>query len=269
MDSIESGLSIASVSVITVNFNTSKDVHRTIRSVLKQDYPFEWVIVDGGSSDESGENLRNVLRPNDRFVSEPDRGIADAFSKALRMASGEAVIFMNAGDEFADNSALSRLVEAWDRTKYRWVTGTAVVCRADGAELYTRFRGKVSDPWSLVRKGCRVFHQATIAERTLFTDYGDFDPSYRTSMDYDLWLRWMAHGCLPQVVDVVVCRYRVGGVSSDVRQRHREEKRSRLTHGFKLSAWQEWKLSTIAMLKHYLRYIAGPVFYRIKERLRW
>jgi glycosyltransferase len=257
-----------SVSIITIAVNCRPFARRTIISLLAQTHAFEWVVVDGGSHDGTAEELRQSIRSGDKMISEPDRGIADAFNKAIRMATGDVLLFMNAGDEFASPTALADLIASWDGG-HRWITASAEVCTEDGRVLYTRIRDTAADPLRLVRLGCRIFHQATAVERSLFAEHGDFNAAYRTSMDYELWLRWIEAGHLPQVVNNVVCRFRVGGASSAVLRRLHEERRARAAHGFSLGRWQETRLSAIALLKHGLRGIAGPLAYKCKEFLSW
>ena len=260
---------VPTISVITINRNTGHDVQRTIASVLGQDIPFEWVVVDGASSDDSITALRAALRPGDRCLSEPDRGISDAFNKGIQLASGDAVIFMNAGDEFASPEALRLLRDAWLVDRHDWITGTAQVIHPDGRILFRRSPRTHGDTWHLVRHGCRVFHQATLARRKLFLEYGGFDESFRIAMDYELWLRWMVRGRHPQVVDVTVCRYRTGGVSGNVRRRFAEDRRARAAYALINPLATDARLWSVAMLKSALGSNMGPWAYRMKERLGW
>lgn len=263
------GAVFPSLSVITVNLDGGPSVGRTIASLRGQGHPFEWVVVDGGSGDGSGEALRAALRPGDRFVSERDRGISDAFNKGLALASGEAVLFMNAGDAVASPDALGRLLAAWDHRRWSWATGSAQVLDANGRVLFSRPMDVGQDPRELVRRGCRIFHQATVARRESLLAAGGFDLSYRISMDYDLWLRLLARGEPPQLVDVVVCRFHTGGASGAVRRRLQEERRARAAHGCANSWWSDTRLAAIARLKEWAAPAAGPLAYRLKERLRW
>lgn len=258
-----------SVSVITINRNTGDTVRRTIASIHSQTYPCEWVVVDGASNDESIDVLRQSIRAGDRLISEPDRGISDAFNKGLHLATGEAVIFMNAGDEFAAPDALANLVAAWDRTRHSWITGTAMVVRGDGQVIYRRPNRQPADPRVLIRNGCRVFHQATLADRRLLIGIGGFDLTYRLVMDYDLWCRLLQAGHVPQVVDVTVCRYGIGGVSGNAIRRVAEERRARAAHGLANPPWRDCWLAAVARLKAVLRGRVGNWAYRLKERLGW
>jgi hypothetical protein len=106
-------------------------------------------------------------------------------------------------------------------------------------------------------------------DRRLFAEHGGFDESYKTSMDYELWLRWMKSGIFPQQVPVVVSRYRTGGISGDVRRRFAEERRARHMHGMDNGACRDLWLGSVVGLKRAMSGMAGPGLYRLKERLRW
>lgn len=101
------------ITVATVVFNGRRDIARTIESVLGQDHAHvEYVIVDGGSSDGTQDVVRGFGAAIDLFVSEPDHGVYDAMNKAVDLASGEFILFMNCGDVFAGPTAISDLLAA-------------------------------------------------------------------------------------------------------------------------------------------------------------
>ena len=100
----------ASVSVITVCYQAAEPLQKTILSVRQQYYqPLEFIVVDGGSTDGTRDIISRHQDIITRWVSEPDRGIYDAMNKGVSMATGEWVIFMNAGDTFAANDVLLRI----------------------------------------------------------------------------------------------------------------------------------------------------------------
>ncbi len=87
------------VSIITIAFNVKDDLEKTIKNVLSQDYKnVEYIIVDGGSKDGSADILRQYDQDISRWVSEPDKGIYDAMNKGIKLATGDFLWFMNAGD---------------------------------------------------------------------------------------------------------------------------------------------------------------------------
>lgn len=257
------------ISVITINYNTGLAVERTIASVLGQTAAFEWVIIDGGSSDGSRAALRAALRPGDHYVSEPDRGIGDAFNKGLALAGGDWVLFMNAGDAFADPGALATLADVWDG-KARWIAGRAQVVHEDGRPVFVRRDSPVVDPRSLVQHGNRIFHQAVLAQRSLLTELGGFATALRVSMDYDLWVRWIAAGHAPQLITSEICQFRLGGTSADTVLRYREELGVRRLAGLVNPHLVEVRLALVARLKSWTpSWVRWPFMYRLKERLRW
>jgi GT2 family glycosyltransferase len=256
------------ITVITINRNSGTDAARTVASLRSQRLDSQWVVIDGGSDDGSELILRRSLRPIDCMISEIDHGIADAFNKGLRLASGDAVLFMNAGDEFASPDSLVDLMQAWDRRRHRWIIGAGDILREDGAVLFRRrYTHAPPDPLSLVRRNCRIMHQAVLAERSLFTEHGGFDESFRIAMDYELWIRWLTRGLVPQMVDVPVCRFHRGGASGDPMRNHAENRRAREMHGIGNGPMLETALAGLAWLKGRIRGRYGRWTYKLKERL--
>ena len=102
--------SLPLISVITVCYQAAEPLEKTILSVRQQYYqPLEFIVVDGGSTDGTRDIIARHQDIITRWVSEPDRGIYDAMNKGVSMATGEWVIFMNAGDTFAANDVLLRI----------------------------------------------------------------------------------------------------------------------------------------------------------------
>ena len=108
----------AKISVITVCYQAVKTIAATIQSVLEQtDADMEYVIVDGGSTDGTLDRIRAVSDSRIQLISERDQGIYDAMNKGVRLCSGEYVIFINAGDLFADREVLHTAGQAMGRGK--------------------------------------------------------------------------------------------------------------------------------------------------------
>lgn len=100
------------ITVVTVARNVCQALRQTMDSVLQQDYEnVEYIVVDGASTDGTVSMLESVDCPYLKWISEPDSGIYNAMNKAIGMATGEYVIFMNAGDLFAGDDVLSRVFE--------------------------------------------------------------------------------------------------------------------------------------------------------------
>lgn len=257
------------ISVITINRNTGDTVRPTIASLRAQTHlEVEWVVIDGASTDVSLELLRGAVRPGDVFLSEPDRGISDAFNKGIARATGEAILFMNSGDEFAGPDSLADLARAWDRGRHRWIVGAGDILAVDGTLLFRRsWPGPPRDPFSLVRTNCRIIHQTVLADRGLFAELGPYREDFKVAMDYELWIRWLKAGHIPQVCQVPVCRFHRGGASGDPLRNHREFRKARALHGMLNGVFGEGMLQALAWTKGRIRGRYGRWLYRLKERL--
>ena len=258
------------VSVITVALNPGSALLRTLQSVSQQDYtPFEWLIIDGGSTDGSLNEYAKYADRISRLVSEHDNGIADAMNKGWRASRGEAVVFLNAGDAFADATVLSRLVLNWDRTRFEWATGGAIFHSAKGKELYTRILDSTLSPAGLVQRRCQIAHASSIVKRGVFERHGGFDTSFRSSIDYELWLRLISRCVYPQLLPFPVARFYAGGASAQVIRRCREDARARRQHGMGNGFLFESWLTTVAHVKHLLQPLRQTrIALSLKEKLR-
>ena len=99
------------ISVVTVCYNAADTIEKTMLSVLNQTYhDIEYIIIDGGSTDGTVEIIRKYADRIAYWVSEPDKGIYDAMNKGIKVATGEWINFMNAGDEFVDEGVIEKLV---------------------------------------------------------------------------------------------------------------------------------------------------------------
>ena len=97
-------------SIITINFNHADGLENTIQSVINQTcHDYEFIIIDGGSSDGSVDVIRKYKENINYWVSEPDGGIFPAMNKGTRQAHGDYCIYMNSGDTFYDNNVLEKV----------------------------------------------------------------------------------------------------------------------------------------------------------------
>lgn len=178
-------------SVITVTYNAAAVLEDTIQSVITQTYHHvEYIIVDGGSTDGT---LDIVAQYRDRIatvVSEPDKGLYDAMNKGMRLATGDYLCFLNAGDSFHEDDTLQSIAHS--------LTGSALpdviygqTELVDSEGHFVRMR-RLSAPehlnWKSFRQGMLVCHQAFFAKRALAEPY---DLRYRFSADFDWCIRVM------------------------------------------------------------------------------
>lgn len=179
-------------SVITVCYNAQATLEDTIQNVIAQTYHHvEYIIVDGASKDRT---LSIINRYRDRIttvVSEPDKGLYDAMNKGLRLATGDYVCFLNAGDSFHEDDTLQQMVHTLrELTELPDVLyGETALVDAEGHFVrMRRLQAPEHLTWHSFRQGMLVCHQAFFAKRTLAEPY---DLRYRFSADFDWCIRIM------------------------------------------------------------------------------
>ena len=196
------------VSVITATFRALPALERTVASVAAQDFgSVEHVVVDGGSDDGTREFLAS-RGDRVRWVSEVDHGIADALNKGVRMARGEWIIVLQAGDTFVDEGSLGMAVRHLDESA---MVGFGVLSRlADGSRRLLKAR-----PFSVLTE-LRVVnpHQGLFCRRAVFERIGLFDEAIPIGMDYDHLLRAKRAGFDLKVRPEVVAVMPADGISS-------------------------------------------------------
>jgi glycosyltransferase involved in cell wall biosynthesis len=201
-----------SFSIVTPCLNARATIAETLQSVRDQRYePLEHVIVDGGSTDGTLELLPGA--PGVRYVSEPDRGLSDAFNKGVRMARNDVVGWLNADDVYLPG-ALQRVAEAFERRPDAlWATGSCLIIDGDGNEIrrgVTRYKDALLKRWSfpLFLTQNFISSPATFIRREAFDLVGGFEERFRYSMDYDVWLK-LGRRSAPIVIDEPLACFRM------------------------------------------------------------
>lgn len=179
-------------SIITVTFNAEKFLERTIQSVLAQTYPrIEYILVDGASKDGTLAIVENYAPRIDKWVSEPDAGLYDAMNKGMKMASGDYICFLNAGDSFYEPETLQKMVgsiQSQSELPDVLYGHTALVDELGHFKRMRRLAPPEKLTWKSFKQGMLVCHQAFFAKRTIAVD---FDLKFRFSADQDWCIRIM------------------------------------------------------------------------------
>lgn len=228
---------IPEVTVVIGVKNGAVALQRCLDSIAAQDFPSrETIVVDAASTDGTLEVLERNAREGkiDGFVSEPDRGIYDAWNKAVRRSRGRWISFLGCDDAYHDAGALRALVQAGNAAagRSRVVYGRINRVTADGVLVET-----IGIPWERARDpflaGVNIPHPGTLHHREMLEAHGLFDASYRIAGDYNLLLSELPERP-PAFVDRVVLDMGFGGMSSrpgNIYVALCEVKRARMAHG--------------------------------------
>jgi glycosyltransferase involved in cell wall biosynthesis len=198
------------LSIVTPSLNQGAFIERTIRSVLDQGYPnLEYVIVDGGSSDETVEIIRRYEDRLAWWVSEPDEGQTDAINKGIERTSGEIVAYINSDDYYLPG-AFERAVEAFGRTDRKWVAGASLdAFEGTGPSRIFRpvapldQRGPLQgrQRWILGPLPWHVPQPSAFWRRELFERHGLFRRDMHYAFDAEFMVRLAFAGEFPLVLD--------------------------------------------------------------------
>lgn len=200
------------VSIITATFNAAKYLPHTIDSVRALEYEnVEWIVVDGDSSDDTVNLIRQNEDVIDYWKSEPDSGIYDAWNKGISMAHGEWLAFLGAGDSYMPD-AICAYISAIAKSPTKLDLASSRVRFVNNAGESLRIMGAPFNP-KLFRKYMTIAHAGALHRRSLFEQYGLFDTSYLSAGDYEFLMRC---GASLQTIylDVVTVDMPVGGISN-------------------------------------------------------
>jgi glycosyltransferase involved in cell wall biosynthesis len=224
------------LSIITINYNNAEGLRKTLDSVASQTFrDFEHIIVDGGSTDESVEIIRNyadeqairlkgykaIRQENCNadnltslpiiWISEPDKGIYNAMNKGIRLANGEYLLFLNSGDCLVCESTLSNFVDCILMEDI--IYGNNLQICSDGNMRKVKYDRYVTGKTLFNHT---IPHQASFIKRSLFDSIGLYSEDLHFGSDWEFYLKALFyHNCSFRFVDIDVCLFDMTGISTD------------------------------------------------------
>lgn len=193
------------LSIITVNFNDSTGLERTIKSVINQTFQdYEFIIIDGGSSDNSLDVIKRYAEHIHYWISEPDGGIYQGMNKGLRQAKGEYVNFMNSGDSYHSPDVLSSIFSI--ETNVDIITGAHAGSPhpnvgKGGVTMYDLYTGAID-------------HQASFIKREVAQRH-PYDEKYRIVSDWKFFIEALiCDNCSFLYTDTIVVDVDMNGISN-------------------------------------------------------
>jgi glycosyltransferase involved in cell wall biosynthesis len=177
------------VSIITPSFNQGRFLEATICSILEQDYPnLEYIIVDGGSKDESVEIIQKYADRLAWWVSEKDRGHADALNKGFSHATGEFLAWLNSDDTYFPGAVSEAAAFLKANPTVGMVYADANLIDEAGA-VVGKFASKQTSYKNMLRGSVHIPQATTFFRAALWRQVGPLDLSLFFAFDYDLWVK--------------------------------------------------------------------------------
>jgi len=195
------------VSIVTPSFNQGHFIEETIRSVLLQNYPnLEYIIIDGGSTDESVEIIRKYEPWLTHWVSAKDEGQSDAINTGFARSTGTILAWLNSDDSYC-KGALHIVASRLENNKASWLIGATDVVDESG-KIVMRYDPLPLSFSTFSSWSHRYVHQQAIFWNSLMADQvGGVARNLHFIMDYDLWFR-MLSVAEPQLTEYALARYR-------------------------------------------------------------
>jgi glycosyltransferase involved in cell wall biosynthesis len=214
------------ITVATVVRNGARTLEHTIRSVASQTFrDFEYLVIDGASTDGTQAVIERHSEHIDYWRSEPDSGIYSAWNKALSLARGQWIAFLGADDTYCANALAdyAKLISELAGAEVQYISSRVELIK-NGKSVRT-----IGLPWAWpgFSRYMTVAHVGSLHHRSLFEEYGTFDEQYRACGDYEMLLR-PRDALRAAFLDRVTARMTLGGISNaNVRLALAEQERAK------------------------------------------
>lgn len=223
------------ISIITVCFNSEKHIEDTIKSVLSQKYNnLQYIIIDGGSKDKTMNIINKYKKEISTIISEPDKGISDAFNKGIQHAKGDLVGIVNSDDILLPESLLA-IATSYQKGEYDIYRGNSIIWNPISNKKYREYP---SLKFSTTPIFVNVAHESTFVTLDAYKKFGTYDIDLHYTMDLDFFIRAYKLGAKFKHVDHDIVQFRLGGATSTSMLKKRKDyiKMAYNNHASKLHA---------------------------------
>ncbi len=220
------------LSIITINYNNSVGLLRTLQSVGGQQWKnFEHIVIDGSSKDQSIEILKSQTYINLNWISEPDNGIYDAMNKGIAKATGDYLLFLNSGDTLNGDCVLQK-VALHLNSNIDIVYGNLQMVPEKGPRFTNIYPEKID--FSFLKR-TSLGHASTFIKKELFEIYGHYRIDLKIVSDWAFFVKvLMIHKVSHLKLDITVATFYEGGISTSgtTTKLHKAERKKVLLENF-------------------------------------
>lgn len=204
------------ISIITATYNSSATIASCIASVNEQSYRnIEHIIIDGSSSDNTLEIVRNTPNRITKIISEPDQGIYDAMNKGIVAATGDIIGILNSDDFLASADILELIAKTFEQENCDAIFGNLDFVAPNNTEKVIRKWKSSTFKNGSFAKGWHSPHPTFYVKREIYQKYGTFDISLKVSADFEIMLRFLErYKIKAHYLDRIIVKMRYGGEST-------------------------------------------------------
>ena len=226
--------------------NAENAIEKTILSVITQSCfaeNVEYLIIDGASTDKTTEIIKQYADKYPiKWISEPDSGIYNAMNKALKMASGEIIYFLNAGDRLFDEKTIELVLNEFEKNDPDFLYTDILTCNINSLPEAKIKKFNHADKYFLFRD-C-ICHQASFFKKNVIEKFGGFNEGFKLAADYEMLLKIMADKNLKKAyLPITAAYYDVTGISStseDIVKKERAVIQKHFYSSFEAFAYSSW-----------------------------
>jgi glycosyltransferase involved in cell wall biosynthesis len=253
------------ISIITVVYNGKKHLEQTIQSVLNQTYTnFEYIIIDGGSTDGTVDIIKKYENQINYWISEPDNGIYDAMNKGLAQAKGDYIGLLNS-DDFYESNALEIITNEIKTTPNTDVFfGNMFILNQNLQEKQLQTYKKGEN----LHKIFSIWHPTVFVKKECYKKYGNFDTNFKIAADYELLLRLKKQGCSFKYINKPITNFREGGTSYYHKKLKYERFRLQKMHTSCVNAYWNlfWSIKIEILQKIFMKILGEKRYHQIRYK---
>ncbi|WP_445457188.1 glycosyltransferase family 2 protein [Flavobacterium sp. HNIBRBA15423] len=211
------------LSIITINYNNYYGLQKTIQSVINQNCKnFEYIVIDGGSMDQSEVLLEEYKDFISYSVSETDKGIYNAMNKGINRAKGKYILFLNSGDVLYENNVIEK-IEDYLYNDFDFICGN--LHYIENGKTFIRKHPEVLTFSYIVSK--TISHPSTFIKKEMFEVYGLYNEQNRIVSDWEFFFKALGlNGASYHSINVTITNFDMTGISSTNYKMVEDEKKS-------------------------------------------
>jgi glycosyltransferase involved in cell wall biosynthesis len=205
------------ISIITVVYNNERTIKDAMNSVLSQSYSnLEYVIIDGGSSDNTASIIKDYEGKLGCFISEKDEGIYDAMNKGVLAATGDVIGILNSDDLYQDETVIESVMNQFNQNPtLDIIYGDLVYVKSDNVEKVVRNWKSIPYQNNYFDKGNVPPHPSLFIKKRIYEEAGLFNIDFKLAADYEFMLRiFKKYNYNSKYINKVIVKMRLGGATN-------------------------------------------------------